>query len=231
MNNYRKGEIIHIGWVATVVVSVLCAFAFAYAQEATVTTQLSPNDSGSQVSALQTFLAADAAVYPEGLVTGFYGDLTTAAVQRYQCKNGIVCSGSVSSTGYGRVGPATLAKIQEQEGVSAGGGVNLPPVGYPTTGADVNAPVISTPTVAVTRTSAAVHWGTNEFAHSRVLYATYWPFVYSGSLSVADTTFDAVSDVTLTGLVPNTTYYYVLESVDASGNLQWSINHSFTTNP
>jgi len=33
----------------------------------------------------------------------------------------------------------------------------------------------------------------------------------------------------MTGLNPSTTYYYVLESIDASGNLQWGFGHSFTT--
>lgn len=232
--NLTEGNTLAIIWTSAVILWVLAAFAVANAQTAQVTTQMSPGDSGSQVSALQTFLAADSTVYPEGLVTGYYGSLTTAAVQRYQCKNGIVCSGDVASTGYGRVGPATLAKIEMQEGTNAGGGVSLPPVGTPS-GTDVDAPVLSTPTVSMTSNSAAIHWTTNEPARSLVLYGTVPPALsydaFAALQSVSDPTFDMSSDVTLTGLARNTTYYYVLASTDASGNIQYGINHSFTTTP
>lgn len=67
--------------------------------------------SGSDVSALQSFLAADRSVYPESTVSGYFGALTQAAVQRFQVKHGIVNSGSPDSTGYGVVGPATRAAI------------------------------------------------------------------------------------------------------------------------
>ncbi len=67
--------------------------------------------SGSDVSALQAFLASDLAVYPEAEVTGYFGMLTQNAVQRFQGKHGIVSSGSPDSTGFGAVGPATRATI------------------------------------------------------------------------------------------------------------------------
>lgn len=224
-----KENILARVWVLVVVLFILAAFAVAGAQTATVTTQLNPGDSGQQVSALQTFLAADPSVYPEGLVTGYYGNLTVAAVGRYQCKNGIVCSGDPTSTGYGRVGLSTLAKIQLREGIGAGS-TSAPPVGYSSSG-DVYAPVLTTPTAVVTQNSAAIHWTTNEPAHSRVMYGLFWPFTYADAPSVVDTSFDTSSDTTITGLRPNTVYYYVLESTDSSGNLQWGINHSFKTSP
>jgi peptidoglycan hydrolase-like protein with peptidoglycan-binding domain len=66
---------------------------------------------GGQVSELQRFLARDKTIYPEGLVTGYYGPLTEAAVQRWQARNNIVSSGDANTTGYGVVGPKTRAKI------------------------------------------------------------------------------------------------------------------------
>ena len=222
-----RANALAIGWVALIALGVLVAFAVANAQTVTtsISEQMGPGDSGDQVSALQTFLAADATVYPEGLVTGYYGDLTTAAVQRYQCKYAIVCQGDVANTGYGRVGPATLAKIETQ-----GGGGTVVNTGG---GADVYAPVLSRPTVATTSTSAVIHWTTNEPARSSVMYATVPPSLtfnsYSTMPRMTDLTFDTSSDVTLAGLSPNTTYYYVLVSVDASGNLQYGIDHSFRT--
>ena len=45
--------------------------------------------SGEDVLNLQTLLAADTSVYPEGLLTGYFGARTEAAVKRFQKKHGI----------------------------------------------------------------------------------------------------------------------------------------------
>ena len=54
---------------------------------------------------LQEFLKQHAEVYPEGLVTGYYGPLTEKAVKKFQEKY------SIQSTGF--VGPITRAKINQ----------------------------------------------------------------------------------------------------------------------
>src|SRR3989344_7067155 len=41
---------------------------------------------GDQVVILQTLLSLDSDVYPEGLITGFFGPLTENAVKRFQAK-------------------------------------------------------------------------------------------------------------------------------------------------
>ena len=64
-----------------------------------------------QVRYLQSVLKNDKAVYPEGIESGLFGPLTLQAVQRFQLKYGVVKSSS--DTGYGIVGPATRAKLQE----------------------------------------------------------------------------------------------------------------------
>lgn len=64
-----------------------------------------------EVTRLQTFLAKDAAVYPEGRVTGYFGSATLAAIKRFQVKNEIAKEGS---DGYGVVGPRTLKAINVQ---------------------------------------------------------------------------------------------------------------------
>ncbi|HVM73652.1 MAG TPA: DUF4214 domain-containing protein [Candidatus Paceibacterota bacterium] len=66
---------------------------------------------GPDVSQLQEFLAQNPIIYPEGLVTGYYGTLTQAAVERWQAINNIVSSGSPTTTGWGVVGPHTRAAI------------------------------------------------------------------------------------------------------------------------
>jgi len=98
---------------------------------------VSTGSRGDDVSALQALLARDSTLYPEGLVTGYYGPATTRAIQRFQAKYGIVSSGTPSSTGYGAVGPRTLAKLNE---VYAGS--SLPSV-----------PTLTTPSVASTATT------------------------------------------------------------------------------
>lgn len=62
--------------------------------------------SGSEVSKLQTILAKDSAIYPEGLVTGYFGPATEKAVKLFQKKN------SLEQVGY--VGPQTRAFLKLQ---------------------------------------------------------------------------------------------------------------------
>lgn len=53
--------------------------------------------SGSDVTNLQTILKADVSVYPEGIVTGYYGSLTANAVKRLQAKYGLPQTGVFDS--------------------------------------------------------------------------------------------------------------------------------------
>ncbi len=62
---------------------------------------------GGDVTRLQTFLAKDKTLYPEGSITGFYGEATEKAVQLFQSRNGIVHGGTALSTGYGSIGGQT----------------------------------------------------------------------------------------------------------------------------
>jgi len=62
------------------------------------------------VMQIQTLLASDPSIYPEGLKTGYYGKLTVSAVKRFQKKYGI------SQVGY--IGPSTFAKMMEIYGVN-----------------------------------------------------------------------------------------------------------------
>ena len=77
---------------------------------------LAPGLRGQAVKVLQEFLKAQGAdIYPEGLVTSFYGNLTKIAVGRFQIKQGIVTS--ANDAGYGQVGPKTRAKINSLLGL------------------------------------------------------------------------------------------------------------------
>ena len=76
---------------------------------------LALGDSGEAVRQLQIFLKAQgSSIYPEGLITGYFGPLTQKAVQRFQEKYGIAKAGD---PGYGYVGPKTRAKINALQGL------------------------------------------------------------------------------------------------------------------
>lgn len=74
-------------------------------------TDLVKGDKGADVTRLQTLLARDHSVYPEGLITGTYGDKTVAAVTRFQLKYKVIPN--ASAAGAGKCGPKTRAKIKE----------------------------------------------------------------------------------------------------------------------
>ncbi|MBI3573546.1 peptidoglycan-binding protein [Candidatus Kaiserbacteria bacterium] len=192
------------------------AFVPAFSFAATLTQNLSIGSSGDEVTALQTFLAVDPTIYPEGLVTGYYGSLTAAAVTRFQAKYAIDQVGSV--------GPITRAKIND---LLASGGFG--PSGV---FGDISAPIMSPQAVTTGSNSATITWTTSEQSRNRVMYATYWPFLYASAQSVTDASSPSASaSVTLSGLTPNTLYYFVPESVDASGNIMWTIEQTFRTKP
>jgi hypothetical protein len=66
-------------------------------------------NTGEDVTQLQIFLKNQGVdIYPEGLITGYFGNLTKLAVQRFQEKYNIAKPGD---EGYGYVGPKTRAKI------------------------------------------------------------------------------------------------------------------------
>lgn len=124
-----------------------------------ITAQAGPGMTNSNVRNIQTYLASNPSLYPEGLVTGYYGSLTVAAVQRFQAYHGIVSSGTPATTGYGRVGPSTLAKMNA---LIAGG----------VTSSDVSGPSLSMPNVSLGSNAVTLSWTTNENATARVFYDT-----------------------------------------------------------
>lgn len=75
-------------------------------QESFLTGPFKYGKKSNQTKLLQQILASDPDIYPEGLITGFYGPLTTKAVKKFQKKYKIYPIN-------GKVGPKTLAKLNE----------------------------------------------------------------------------------------------------------------------
>jgi peptidoglycan hydrolase-like protein with peptidoglycan-binding domain len=71
-----------------------------------------------EVSKLQQFLATDKTIYPEGLVTGYFGSLTEAAMKRWQAKNGIEAVGAVGPITREVIKRVTVAAIPAPASVS-----------------------------------------------------------------------------------------------------------------
>jgi len=209
INTLLKGNIAFVAFFATTFLSIVFTLPLQ-AHAAVISQQLELGMTNSDVTSLQTFLATNSTIYPEGIVSGYFGSLTASAVSRFQTANGL--------SAVGRVGPQTLALINSQ----MGGGSSS------NTG-DVSAPIINPETVSTGSNSATIAWTTNEGARDRVMYATYWPFLYATASSVSATGFGSATSINLSGLQSHTRYYYVLESIDSSGNLQWAIGHSLLT--
>ena len=111
MDKFLKTKTL-IGLIVLIVL-LLISFDFAkngvFAQVASTsykfTKSLYRGIKNNEVKALQEFLKQSPDIYPEGLVTGYFGPLTEAAVKRFQAKN------SIESIGV--VGPKTRAKLNE----------------------------------------------------------------------------------------------------------------------
>ena len=208
--------------IGLIAVSTLIIAAPFLAQADTLTRYLSVGMSGSDVSAAQSFLAQDATLYPQGLVTGYFGSLTKSAVINFQVRNDIVAnSGSV---GAGRIGPATLPvmNMQMANGVSNSS----------------SAAIISNPTVSTGRTSATVNWNTNENARGVVYYSTS-PLNLNASLTdvgvsggfsaMTDSNFSSYQSISLSNLQANTTYYYMAYSTNQNGGVSVTWPSTFQT--
>jgi len=171
--------------------------------------------SGSDVSALQTFLASDPSLYPQGLVTGYYGFLTRAAVSNFQIRNGIQA--------VGRVGPVTLPVLNLQMSGSLSDNAGAPVI----TGVSVNA----------SRNSAIVSWNTNELAKGVVHFSPNPLTTYEGANSVnisgnttmTDGNLRASQSVWVQGLSTSTTYYYLIYTTDQAGNVSVTWPTTFQT--
>lgn len=193
---------------------------FAYTM---INSQLDLGETNSNVTSLQVFFADNASIYPEGLVTGYFGNLTRAGVLRFQAQYGL--------DQVGRVGPMTQAKINS---LIAQGGWTV---------ADNSGPIIFSVSQTSNNTSATIGWSTNEMASAKVFYNTS-PITMNegdinsrgfgstnGSTAANDTLARTSQQITISNLHPNTLYYYVVVSTDAAGNVSvWNPNTTFRTN-
>ncbi len=204
---------------ATLFGTIVCSLFFlsfsGTAQADTLNRQLQVGMSGSDVSLLQSYLAQDVTLYPQGLVTSYFGFLTKAAVSNFQSRNGIEA--------VGRVGPITLVALNARMSGS--------------TSVDKSAPILSSVSISTFSNSAAVQWNTNELANGKVMYSTTYPslvemgsdVLVSGTVAQSDLSLKIAHNVFINNLTPNTTYYYVIYTKDSAGNVQVTWPATFKT--
>ncbi|HDZ54558.1 MAG TPA: hypothetical protein ENI19_02270 [Candidatus Nealsonbacteria bacterium] len=219
--------------------------------------QLQWGMTGEDVELLQEILKTDPEIYPEGLVTGYFGPLTYNAVKKFQRAAGIEQAG--------RVGPKTLSKINELliEGVGSSGkvppGLLIAPgirkkLGYiPAVPSgqelppgiskkldeeeeeeeeeDVTPPLISgLSAIETTTNSTMITWVTDEEADSKVWHSESTPVDTEGpDPTVSDSELVLEHSLAIFDLVPDTTYYYVVSSTDDADNVTTSSESSFIT--
>jgi hypothetical protein len=97
--------------------------------------------------------------------------------------------------------------------------------------ADNNPPMISSVVTLAGTTSIQIGWKTNEDATGRVYFGTALPLNIVTAPFLDDATSSKNHVLVLTGLLPQTTYYLVVESTDNSGNVATSSTLSFATTP
>lgn len=217
--------------VSTLASLTIATQVFAYN---TINTQLDLGESNVDVTSLQTFFKDNSSIYPEGLVTGYFGSLSRSAVQRYQTSKGIVSSGSAATTGYGRVGPSTRDSINEL--INSGGWLNV--------SSDMSGPSIFNLTKTTGSNTVSFYWSTDELASAKIFYNTSPVTMNEGDMNSvgfgATSGYTATNDmlarqsqqVTINNLYPNTQYYYVIVATDLKGNVSvWNPNTTFRTNP
>lgn len=222
-NMSRTGVI--LGGMALTILSIsLFGIQSAFAE---ITSSLDIGSQGSQVTELQSYLSTDASLYPSGLITGYYGSLTQGGVQKFQVVQGIVSAGTPATTGYGRVGPVTMAHLNTAMGS----------VGQASSD---TSPILSAPLVQNSNTTATFLWTTNEATQGQVYWSTspilsyeatgprQLPYV-SGTLAIDAGGLQTNHTVTVSNLQPNTTYYYLVRAIDNVGNMSMVLPRSFHT--
>lgn len=215
MESAASARITRILTLSVVIVVSFLMFGLALTARAeTLNRQLQLGMSGTDVSTLQVFLAKDATIYPQGLVTGYFGSLTKSAVSNFQARNGI--------DSVGRVGPITLAAINFQMN------------------GDNTSPVIGPVSISLSGAVANISWNTNENASAVIYYSTSplsmiegsptSSVTISGSSTLVNSDLRSNHTVTLTSLTPNTTYFYAVYVRDASNNESVTWPSTFRTN-
>ncbi len=200
--------------------------------------QLEVGMKGEDVKELQRILADEPDMYPEKLITGFFGLLTKKAVKKFQKKHGL--------EQVGRVGKKTLEKLKKvkkdkKEKVttptvvpSTASSTPMTPSVVATTTASTTQPqqnvpapqnpftISSTNYSTVNASTTKITWTTSEYSTSEVTYSVSSPVLTGPSAPISVFGESGTNhEVVLTGLSANTTYYFFVSSTN---NLDFTVH-------
>jgi peptidoglycan hydrolase-like protein with peptidoglycan-binding domain len=193
-----------------VTISVLFLTSISSASALSLYRQLEIGMSGQDVRELQTYLASNPSIYPQGIASGYFGYLTQMAVRRFQALAGIAQ--------VGRVGPQTMAAL------NSGNFINSPT----NTNTSAAAPLIRNVVTTSLPGSATINWTTDEAATGKIffstaplqVYETWTDAIVTGAqVASQDNTYKNSQSLTIPNLARNTTYYYMIYVVDQNGNV------------
>lgn len=223
----KKNKFILLGGIGTLMLLFAFAVTPSVFADTTNFTQMTGNPSlqiGSEsanVTSLQQFLRSNVNIYPAGLVTGFFGPLTAAAVTQYQLSYNIGVDGIA--------GPVTQNNVNNVIGVGKG--------------IDLSAPVISNLTALPSGRNVSFAFNSNKPVKTTVFYDTK-PIILnnwynSGAASLAipgisgtestDSSFSLNKQFTLNNLSAGSLYYYTVTATDQSGNTSITWPSTFVT--
>jgi len=227
--------------ILTIVVVVVYFLSFAgpgtlKANAFTFTQNLRYGDNNPDVLNLQACLKSDPTLYPEGLVTGYFGSLTKAAVIRFQEKYADkVLKPLGLSGGTGFVGPSTKAKLNmvcglaskpKEESESKPNNVALKSEQKPKPKTDTTAPIILEIEASnITADGATMRWKTNELTQTVLYFGT-------NTSSMTQRLFNTWVEsyqVRKNNLKPETTYFFKIEVQNKAGHKAISSCKTFTT--
>ena len=173
-------------------------------KELKLTRTLKRGMTGSDVKALQEYLLLIPTTGVEITVSGYFGSATESAVKKFQERESIANSKNTGS-GYGLVGPRTLAKINEV-------------VKRPVAPSKKNA---ATETATTTKTTAATSTSTAPSSAGQAPSATSSPMTVSAS-PARDTTPPLRSNGFPTGVIISTTSVLISLTTNEDAYCFWS---------
>ncbi len=221
----KKNKFMFLGLIGSLVCAVVFSATSVFAQVSTYSqingnTTLKVGSKGGDVSTLQKFLASNKDIYPTGLVTGYFGNMTKEATKQFQLAYNLFADGIAGS----------ITKNKVNNVISAGYGI------------DIYGPRISNLSVVPVGRNVTITFNSNELAKAAIFYDvnginfSNWSDE-TASLDVptisgtrnTDSTFSQNKQFTLNNLSANTTYYYMITATDASGNSSATWPVSFRT--
>lgn len=169
---------------------------------------------GDEVKELQEFLKQFPDIYPQGLVSGYFGLLTEAAVRKFQEKQGI--------ESIGVVGPKTLSKLNEliTEGAGASGVVPPGLLTAPGIEKKIEIPATTTPSGTVPAISATPAQPISVTGTSTVPAISATPAQPAITATTTTTTIDTTPPVISGVRSPQATLY------NTSAGIEWETNEA-----